>query len=354
MARIGIIGTGWGARVQTPAFREAGLEVVAIAGRDAGKTKEIARELDLQPFDDWRDLVASDLDLVTIVTPPSEHLAMATAALDGGKHVLCEKPTALDAPEAERLVAAARAHPDRITLIDHELRFLPSFRAAREQLHELGAIWYAEVRYASPARGDRNRGWNWWSDAGSGGGIWGAVGSHFVDALRYLVSEVDSVQATLHSFIGERPFDGGLRAVTADDFAAVNARLANGAFAAMTFSAVSGGPDEPAMLTIHGEHGAMRIVGEELLRSRRGEPFVRVAGDEMANRPGNSSGGAFGSGTVFLGRALRTALDDGDRGALTPGATFADGLAQQRVLDAARRSSANEGRWEQCAMSNEQ
>ena len=98
MARIGIIGTGWGARVQTPAFREAGLEVVAIAGRDAAKTKEVARELDLQAFADWRDLVASDVDLVTIVTPPSEHLEMATAALEHGKHVLCEKPTAPHAP----------------------------------------------------------------------------------------------------------------------------------------------------------------------------------------------------------------------------------------------------------------
>ncbi|HWS70782.1 MAG TPA: Gfo/Idh/MocA family oxidoreductase, partial [Thermoanaerobaculia bacterium] len=170
MARIGIIGTGWGARVQTPAFREAGLEVVAIAGRDAAKTKEIARELDLRPFDDWRELVTSDVNLVTIVTPPSEHLEMATAALDAGKHVLCEKPTALDASEAQRLVDAARAHPDRIALIDHELRFLPSFLAAREQVRELGAIWYAEVRYASPARGDRNRAWNWWSDATRGGG----------------------------------------------------------------------------------------------------------------------------------------------------------------------------------------
>ena len=346
MARIGIIGTGWGARVQTPAFREAGLEVVAIAGRDAAKTEEVARELGLRAYGDWRELIAADVDLVTIVTPPSEHLAMATAALAAGKHVLCEKPTALDASEAERLVAAAREHPDRIALIDHELRFLPSFRAAHDALRDLGGIWYAEVRYASPARGDRSRAWNWWSDAAHGGGIWGAVGSHFVDALRHLVGEVESVQATLRSFIAERPFDNGTRAVTSDDFAAVNARLAKDVFAALTLSAVAGGPDEPATITIHGERGAIRIVGEELLRSERGKPFVRIAGDELAKRPGNSPGGAFGSGTVLLGRALRAALDDGHRSALAPAATFEDGLAQQRVLDAARRSARAEGRWE--------
>src|SRR5437764_1479569 len=82
---------------------------------------------------------------------------------------------------------------------------------------------------------------------------WGAVGSHFVDALRYLVAEIEAVQATLHTFISERPFEGGRREVTADDFAAVHARLRGDALAAMTFSAVAAGPDDPTTLTIHGE-----------------------------------------------------------------------------------------------------
>jgi hypothetical protein len=65
----------------------------------------------------------------------------------------------------------------------------------------------------------------------------------------------------------------------------------------------------------------------------------------MARRPGNSPGGAFGTGTIHLGRALRAALEDGDRSALAPGATFEDGWMQQRVLDAARRSSTSGGGW---------
>src|SRR5260370_31021613 len=111
MARIAVIGAGWGARVQVPAFREAGLEVVAIAAQDAEKTRRTAAELGLTAFDDWHALLASDVDLITIVTPPSEHLTMATAALDAGKHVLCEKPTALHAGEAEALLAAAHPPP---------------------------------------------------------------------------------------------------------------------------------------------------------------------------------------------------------------------------------------------------
>ena len=111
----------------------------------------------------------------------------------------------------------------------------------------------------------------------------------------------------------------------------------------MTFSAVASGPDEPTTLTIHGEDGALRLIGEELLTAMRGEPFSVAIGTGRSDRRGNSAGGAFGSGTYLLGRALRTALDDGDRTALANAATFDDGLAHQRVLDAARASSARGG-----------
>jgi predicted dehydrogenase len=347
MARIGIVGTGWGARVQVPTFREAGLEVVGIAGSNADRTKGIAAELGVRAFDDWRALVGDpSVDLVSVATPPSEHLEMARAALEAGKHVLCEKPTAMNAGEAEQLVAAAKKHPDRITLIDHELRFLPSWREARaliRELGELGDVRYAEVRYSSPARGDRSREWNWWADAKRGGGIWGAVGSHFIDALRYFGMEPESVQALLATIVDRRPFGDETREVTADDWGSVQFRMRGRAVAVMTFSAVATGPDEPAVMTIYGEKGSMRFSGEEVLLSTGGRPFQAIAGNALEKRPGNSPGGAFGAGTLHLGRALRAALDDGDREALAPAATFEDGLVQQRVLDAARKSASGGG-----------
>jgi predicted dehydrogenase len=323
MAKIGIVGTGWGARVQTPAFREAGLEVLEPVGRK-----------------DWRPLLdRSDVDLISIVMPPSLHLEIATAALDAGKHVINEKPTALNTREAEILLERAQQTPDRIAIIDHELRFLPAWRAARERIQDIGPVRYIEVRYASPSRGDRSRAWNWWSDAESGGGVWGAVGSHFVDTIRYLGLEIEAVQAMLHTAIKERP--GG--SVTSDDFAAVHFRLAGGAVAALTFSAVASGPDEATVTTIHGETGALRLREEELLFAKPKEAFQRIAGGDLQNRPGNSPGGAFGTGTLLLGHALREALDRGDREALAPAATFHDGLMQQRVLDAARESGRGGG-----------
>jgi predicted dehydrogenase len=346
MTNVGIVGTGWGARVQVPTFREAGLSVVAIAGFHRNKTREVAAELGVRPHDDWREVVnAPDVDLVSIVTPPSEHREMALAALEAGKHVLLEKPTALNALEAEHLVAAAKRHPDRLTLIDHELRFLPQWRETRERLRDtIGDVRYAEVRYSSPARGDRNRAWNWWSDANRGGGIWGAVGSHFVDALRYFGMEIEGVQAMMRTTIDRRPFGDGTREVTADDFASVDLRLRGAAVAVMQLSAIATGPDESSALTIYGERGALRFIGEEVSLSQNGQPFTLFAGGPMQDRPGNSHGGAFGTGTLHLGRALRAALDDGERNALAPAATFEDGLMQQRVLDAARRS-ATQGGW---------
>src|SRR6187549_1578775 len=134
MVRVGIVGRGWGARVQEPAFREAGLDVVKVASRS-----------------EWRALVDSkNVDLISVVLPPAMHREIAIAALESGKHVICEKPTALNAREAQDLVDAAKRHSSQLAIIDHELRFLPAWRTARERIGEIGALRYAEVRYASP------------------------------------------------------------------------------------------------------------------------------------------------------------------------------------------------------------
>jgi predicted dehydrogenase len=324
MIRIGVIGSGWGSRVQAPVFREAGFDVVPIRGRE------------------WEKFRDANVDVVSIVVPPAKHPEIARAALEAGKHVVCEKPPALTAAEAEQLVQVSKAHPDRIAIIDHELRFLPSFLTARERVRDLGGLRYIEIRYSSPSRGDRSREWTWWSDASQGGGIWGAVGSHFVDTIRYLAGEIDSVRGSLETIIKERSG----RAVTADDFADLQLRLKNGTIAVIALSAVASGPDEPTAITLHGENGALRLTGEELLFAKRNEPFGRIAGDDMAKRPGNSPGGAFGSGTYYLALALKAALEEGKRDSLAPAATFEDGLANQRVLDAARASSADQGRTE--------
>ena len=96
MVRVGIIGHGWGERSQAPNFREAGMDVVAIAGHR-----------------DWRQVLDSAAELVTIVTPPSTHVEIATAALQAGKHIICEKPMALNASGAARGGGARASETDR-------------------------------------------------------------------------------------------------------------------------------------------------------------------------------------------------------------------------------------------------
>ena len=348
MARIGIIGTGWGTRVQIPAFRRAGLEVVAIAGRDPDKTSRLARESDVpNAFDDWRRMLDHDgIDLVSVVTPPFQHLEMTTAVLEAGKHVLCEKPTAMNAEEARALLGISHAHPDRIALIDHELRFLPAWRAARERIGEIGRIRWAEARYSSPSRNDPERPWKWWSSEEHGGGVLGAVGSHIIDAFRYFIGEASAIRATLRTFITERPDDdGNLREVTSDDWGTFAMRFANDAIATVTLSVVSG-VDEPTEFQIHGSRGSIKLVEDRFLLSEiKGEWKDQTERSEES-LAGDSPGGFFGTGTIHLGRALKRAIDHGDLSALAPGATFEDGLRQQQALDAARRSSRNGGTWE--------
>ena len=117
MVRVGIIGTGWGASVQAPAFRcVAGAELVAITSGRLARAQAAGKEFGIaQVYDDYREMLRSaGLDLVSIATPPSLHLEMTLAALDAGVHVICEKPFAINAAQGAAMVEAA-AQSGRVT-----------------------------------------------------------------------------------------------------------------------------------------------------------------------------------------------------------------------------------------------
>lgn len=239
---------------------------------------------------------------------------------------------------------AARARPELITLIDHELRFLPTMRRAKELVGgALGAVRHAVLQNSSSGRGDPNQPWTWWSDETQGGGLLGASASHQVDSLRYLCgANVAWVNAILHTFVAERPEPGTgrRREVTADDFFALQTGLRGGGYGLLHGSGVAG-LNEPAHFTVHCERGAIRITEGKLLVARDGRGFEEEARLDVVV-PEGVPAGEFPQGTVFLARALKQALE-GDRSAIAPAATFEDGFLNQQVLDAARRSQA-EGR----------
>src|SRR5947209_15947971 len=189
--RIGIIGAGFARTTQIPGFKAVkDARVVAIASARREHAEEVAREFDIPHVEsDWRELVArDDVDLVSIVTPVVTHCEMALAALDRGKALLCEKPMAMDATEARRMWDRAR-ELNAFALIDHELRFLPGRIKMRDMIQrgEIGKVKHVKLTFRSDSRADIERPWNWWSDIKQGGGTLGAIGSHVVDAFRWML-----------------------------------------------------------------------------------------------------------------------------------------------------------------------
>jgi predicted dehydrogenase len=343
---VAIIGTGWGTRIQVPAFHSAGLNVVALAGRDRAKTESAAAKLGIpQAFDDWRAVLAhEDVQVVSIVTPPDSHHEMSIAALEAGKHVLCEKPTALNAAEAQDMLEAAAKYPNQFSIIDHELRFLPTFLHARQLIAEgkIGTVRSATSIIYSASRSDPNRVWNWWSDAGQGGGLLGAVGSHQIDRLRFVLqAEVATVSAALRNVFKERPTTEGVKPVTSDDYYSLRLRFNNEVWATLEASATVH-VDEPDTMTIYGSAGTLRWQEDRLYLAAGGKSYEEITPEHRYPLPQGLSG-AFPHGTVYIGHAIRQYLE-GDQTALSPAATFEDGLHIQRIMDAARQSNQEEGR----------
>src|SRR5678816_718579 len=221
---IGIIGTGVARTTQIPGFRDCmGAKDVAIASRNRDRAEVIAKEFGIEHVaGDWHELVQRpDVDLVSIVTPPSTHMEITLAALEQRKAVLCEKPMALNAEESARMVEKAKA-AGVLALIDHELRFLNSRRVMRGMLQTgaIGSVRHCNYVFRSDYRAIADRAWDWWSDAAMGGGTLGAIGSHVIDSFRWMLStEVTRTLGMLTTHIKERPDkgSGGMRAVTTDD-----------------------------------------------------------------------------------------------------------------------------------------
>ncbi|MDP9283172.1 MAG: Gfo/Idh/MocA family oxidoreductase, partial [Chloroflexota bacterium] len=118
--RVGIVGTGFGARVQIPGFRAAGYEVTAICSARLDRARAAAEQAGIPVAVDMvGDLVArDDVDVVCVTSPPTLHREHALAALAAGKHVICEKPMARDTGEAREMLAAAE-RAGVVHAIDH-------------------------------------------------------------------------------------------------------------------------------------------------------------------------------------------------------------------------------------------
>ena len=354
---VGIIGAGFARTTQIPGFKDCiGARVVAIASARREHAQRVADEFKIRNVtNDWRELVArDDVDLVSIVTPPATHLEITLAALEHGKHVLCEKPMALNAGEAKRMCERAR-EAGVLALIDHELRFLNGRKTMRAMLRSgaIGNVRHCNYVFRSDYRGVLDRPWDWWSDESRGGGTLGAIGSHAIDSFRWVLgAEIAQVFCLLSTHIAERPdkTSGTMRRVTSDDEAKLLFRFADSslntsATGAASLSVVESGGHENR-LEIYGSTGALMVEETgELWHSPAGSGAwqpVQVDQDSMAK---GMRAGSWSRGFTAFSGAIIEALLKGET-TVKGAATFADGYHTQLVLDAARASNKS-GCWAQ-------
>jgi predicted dehydrogenase len=334
--------------VHVPALRAVGIDVVALVGRDAARTQRRAARLGVAhactSLDEALTLVHTDI--VTIATPPHTHAEVAIAAARAGRHVLCEKPFALDTRDAMAMLDAVRA-AGVVHAVGHEFRFAPA-RAAIGRAISSGDI--GEPRLVSlvqlvPLLADpAARMPEWWFDPARGGGWLGASGSHVVDQVRAWLGEFASVSASLPT-VAHR--DAG----AAEDSFVVRFGLRSGADGVLVQSAAAWA-DAGGMTVVAGTRATVGIdAGDAWIADGNGRRSLPIAPD-LAVGPAPSAAEAgtsdrfthleLGPYTRLCG-CLRAAVTGDEPPSPVTMPTFADGVACMQVIDAIRTSAASGG-----------
>lgn len=338
-------------------------ELAAIAGRDPSAVRAAAdRHGWAAAVTDWRDLIArDDVQLVDVCTPGDSHAEIAIAALEAGKHVLCEKPLANSVAEARAMVDAAERAKARgqVAMVGFNYRRVPAVAYARQLIAggSLGALRHLRFTYLQDWLVDPSFPLTWrLRKESAGSGALGDLGAHIVDLAQFLAGEhLAGVSALTETFVKERPVASGGREqstgrVTVDDAALFNGRLPSGALASFEATRMAAGRKNSLRFEINGERGSLAFDLErlnELSFHDDTEPaasagFKRILVTE-ADHPYLEAwwppGHALGYEHTFTHQArdLLHAIADGTE----PAPSFADGLQVQRVLAAVEESAQN-------------
>ncbi|MEW1890840.1 Gfo/Idh/MocA family oxidoreductase [Streptomyces sp. NPDC085659] len=376
---IGMVGYAFMGAAHSQGWRTAGHVfdlpmrpvLAAVCGRDRTAVEAAAARHGWAAAEtDWRALIArDDVQLVDICTPGDSHAEIALAALEAGKHVLCEKPLANTVAEAEAMTAAAgrAAARGRSAFVGFNYRRVPALAHARRLIAEgrLGTLRHVRAVYLQDWLTDPASPLTWRLDKDrAGSGALGDLGAHVVDLTQYLAGEpLVAVSALTETFVRERPrpagpsagIGGGAAAgdtgpVTVDDAAAFTGRLASGALASVEVTRMAAGRKNALRLEINGERGSLAFDLErlnELSFHDHTEPaatagFRRVLVTEPQHPyleawwpPGHTLG--YEHTFVHQARDVVCALGGADA---PPVPSFADGLQVQRVLAAVEESAA--------------
>ena len=341
-----VVGTGFGARVHVPALRAAGFDVVALVGRNADRTARRAERLGIAKSCTalGAALALPGVEAVTIAAPPAVHASLAIEACDAGRHVICEKPFALDATEATAMCDAAEA-AGVTALVGHEFRWAPDRALAARALADgiIGEPRLATfVQYVPLVADPAAKVPEWWFDAGRGGGWLGASGSHLIDQVRTWLGEIATVSAVLPTVANRHG---------AEDSFSVRMTLRGGAEVVIQQTAASWTPGVIGVSAVAGTDGTLEINADGVWCSDRSGRRLLDIPDDLALpvAPGASDDPRHRYTHLELGPYTRLceALRAGVEGRAIEHAvtvpTFADGLACMQVLDAIRTSAAAGG-----------
>ncbi|MDE1156518.1 MAG: Gfo/Idh/MocA family oxidoreductase [Acidobacteriaceae bacterium] len=345
--RVGIIGASFAKAAFLPAFRHVpGAEVVALASARLQSAEDAARPYGIaHVYTDWQKMLQQHaFDLVCIATPTVTHAPMVMAALEAGAHVLSEKPTAMDALEAAAMLQMAE-RLGRVHMIDHELRFNAKRRKLRELLQAgaIGEVRHVVVNNVGGSWADpKSRPYgDWWSMADMGGGRLGANGSHQVDLLRWWLGEIVAVSGSVKTMVPNRidRKTGQEWVATADDFVQFSAEFASGTLGNVLISTIAhhGASNET---TFYGSKGTITLSNdtERLMMGEPGQPLEEVVVHNPYEALAGVNPGIWNQSVVGALQELCAAITE--KRPLREGATFRDGLQNQRVLDAVKESEA--------------
>ncbi len=356
--RVGLVGAGFMGKIHSIAYRNAAMlfgseipavDAVAVTDFDPVLADRAARDWGwARSVPTWQAMTASDdIDVIDICTPNDTHVDIALDALARGKHVLCEKPLALDGDSAHRLCQAALA-TDRVTQVGFVYRQWPAVAMARKLIDEgaIGQVRTARARFLLDYNGNPDVPMSWRFDrARAGSGALGDVGSHCIDLLQYLAGPIATVAARMQTFVGQRRApDGGLVDVTVDDQTEILADFESGATGTILASWAGTGHKCDLGFEVIGSRGSVAFGWQrsnELQFFDAGEPADRqgfrtiLVGPAHPGADGIHTVAAQGLGyTDAFTIAARNTLRNLAAGSVVSGPTFVDGLRVAEVTDA--------------------
>ncbi len=252
----------------TPFFFDRDINPVkkVICGRNEPMVRDAAGQFGWEAYEtDWRKVVnRPDIDIVDIATPPVNHCEIALAAIANGKHVFCEKPLAMNADEARRMLDAAE-RAGIVHMLGHNYRRVPAIAHAHDLIAQgaIGEVRQFRATYLQDWLVDPDHPMDWHLDAAvAGSGPHSDLNAHVIDLARWLVGEITAVVGLKETFISQRPMEQLdaqpiMMDVTVDDASLFLARFAGGAIGSFEATRMAGGRKNALRFEINGSRGSI-------------------------------------------------------------------------------------------------